>query len=53
MLATKEGQNDIFQAVDYFPAYTPAYEDAEIYDATDDYFSGQQPKNCGQNWPRN
>lgn len=44
MLATKEGQNDIFQAVDYFPAYTPAYEDAEIYDATDDYFSGQQPK---------
>lgn len=44
MLATKEGQNDIFQAVDYFPAYTPAYEDASIYDATDDYFSGQQPK---------
>ena len=44
MLATKEGQNDIFQAVDYFPAYTPAYEDASIYDATDDYFSGQQTK---------
>lgn len=44
MMATKEGQNDIFQAVDYFPAYTPAYEDASIYDATDDYFSGQQPK---------
>ena len=44
MMATKEGQNDIFQAVDYFPAYTPAYEDASIYEATDDYFSGQQPK---------
>ena len=48
MLATKEGQNDIFQAVDYFPAYTPAYEDTEIYDATDDYFSVSSRKTVAE-----
>jgi len=43
MLATASGQNDMFEAVDYFPAYTPAYEDA-LYDEGDDYFGGQQTK---------
>jgi len=43
MLATKEGQNAMFQAVDYFPAYTPAYDDP-IYDEEDAYFDGQKTK---------
>ena len=44
MLATKEGQNDMFEAVDYFPAYKPAYDDEEIYGTADEYFSGQNTK---------
>lgn len=33
----------MFQAVDYFPAYTPAYDDP-IYDEEDAYFGGQKTK---------
>ena len=43
MIATVQGQNDMFEAVDYFPAYTPAYDDP-IYEEGDDYFGGQNTK---------
>lgn len=44
MLATTEGQNAMFKAVDYFPAYTPAWDAApELYTKGDDYFGGQAP----------
>lgn len=44
MLATPEGQNAMFEAVDYFPAYEPAWDDTEIYEAEDSYFGGQKTK---------
>lgn len=44
MLCTATAQNQMLQAVDYFPAYTPAYEDASIYDAADSYFGGEKTK---------
>lgn len=44
MLATTEGQNTMFKAVDYFPAYKPAWDAApELYTDPDDYFGGQAP----------
>lgn len=44
MLATAEGQNAMFKAVDYFPAYKPAWDAApELYTDPDDYFGGQAP----------
>lgn len=44
MLATTEGQNTMFKAVDYFPAYKPAWDAApELYTEGDDYFGGQAP----------
>ena len=44
MLATSEGQNTMFKAVDYFPAYKPAWEAApELYKDGDPYFGGQAP----------
>ena len=43
MLATEKGQNDMFEAVDYFPGYMPAYE-SDIYDAGDEYFGGEQTR---------
>ncbi|MEY8355188.1 extracellular solute-binding protein [Lachnospiraceae bacterium 54-53] len=44
MLATTEGQNTMFQAVDYFPAFIPAWSDApELYTDPDEYFGGQAP----------
>ncbi|WP_130838700.1 ABC transporter substrate-binding protein [Lachnoclostridium sp. Marseille-P6806] len=43
MVATSEGQNAMFAAVDYFPAYTPAYDDP-IYAEEDPYFGGQKTK---------
>ncbi len=44
MLATEKGQNAMFQAVDYYPAYKPAWEDKEIYEAEDPYFGGEKTK---------
>ncbi len=44
MLATAQGQNDMFTAVDYYPAYMPAWEDKEIYETEDPYFGGQKTK---------
>lgn len=44
MLATAKGQNDMFQAVDYYPAYKPAWTDSTIYEAEDAYFGGQKTK---------
>jgi multiple sugar transport system substrate-binding protein len=41
--ATKEGQNAMFKAVDYFPAYQPAWDDP-IYDEADPYFGGQKTR---------
>ena len=44
MLCTCEGQNAMFEAVDYFPAYEPAWEAApELYTEGDPYFGGQAP----------
>lgn len=44
MMATTEGQNTMFKAVDYFPAYKPAWDAApELYTDPDDYFGGQAP----------
>lgn len=44
MLATTEGQNSMFAAVDYFPAYIPAWDASpELYTEGDDYFGGQAP----------
>lgn len=44
MLATTEGQNTMFKAVDYFPAYKPAWTAApELYTNPDSYFGGQAP----------
>ncbi len=44
MLATTEGQNTMFKAVDYFPSYKPAWDAApELYTDPDDYFGGQAP----------
>lgn len=44
MLCTAEGQNAMFKAVDYFPAYEPAWEAApELYVDGDPYFGGQAP----------
>lgn len=44
MLATEEAQNTMFEAVDYYPAYMPAWENTEIYEAEDPYFGGQKTK---------
>lgn len=44
MLATTEGQNAMFKAIDYFPAYKPAWDAApELYTDPDEYFGGQAP----------
>lgn len=40
-MATKEGQNGMFEAVDYFPGYIPAWDDP-IYEAEDPFFGGQK-----------
>ena len=40
-MATNEGQNGMFQAVDYFPGYIPAWDDP-IYEAEDPFFGGQK-----------
>ena len=42
-LATSEAQNKMFEAVDYFPGYIPAW-DSEIYDAEDPYFGNQKTR---------
>lgn len=44
MLCTAAAQNEMLGAVDYFPAYTPAYDDTAIYEAEDAYFGGQKTK---------
>lgn len=44
MLASAKGQNDMFKAVDYFPAYKPAWEaDPALYTSADPFFGGQSP----------
>lgn len=43
MLCTAEAQNAIMEAVDYFPAYIPAYEDS-LYEEEDPYFGGQKTR---------
>ena len=42
-MATVRAQNEMFVAVDYFPAYIPAWED-ELYQAEDPYFGGQKTR---------
>ncbi len=44
MMCTSEAQNAMFEAVDYFPAYIPAWDDApELYVEPDPYFGDQEP----------
>ena len=43
-MATKEGQNGMFQAVDYFPGYKPAWDDP-LYNEPDAFFADQPVKN--------
>jgi len=42
-LATIDAQNKMFETVDYFPAYKPAWNDP-IYDEGDPFFGGQQTR---------
>jgi multiple sugar transport system substrate-binding protein len=42
-MATARAQNEIFVAVDYFPAYIPAWKD-ELYQEDDPYFGGQKTR---------
>lgn len=42
-LATKEAQNEMFKAVDYFPGYIPAWDDP-MYEEEDPFFAGQKTK---------
>jgi multiple sugar transport system substrate-binding protein len=42
-MANREPQNAIFEAVDYFPAYKPAWE-AELYEVGDPFFGGQNTR---------
>ncbi len=42
-LATEEAQNAMFEAVDYFPAYIPAFDDP-IYEEEDPFFGNQKTK---------
>jgi multiple sugar transport system substrate-binding protein len=43
MLATVQGQNDMFKAMGYFPAYIPAWDDP-VYNEQDPYYGGQSAK---------
>ena len=43
MLCTADAQNTMFEAIDYLPAYTPAWEDP-LYQEEDAYFGGQVTK---------
>jgi ABC-type glycerol-3-phosphate transport system substrate-binding protein len=42
-MATKEGQNGMFKAVDYFPGYIPAWDDP-MYEEEDPFFGGQKTR---------
>lgn len=42
-LATKQAQNAMFKAVDYFPGYKPAWDDP-MYKEGDPFFAGQKTK---------
>lgn len=42
-LARKDSQNKMFEAVDYFPAYIPAFDDP-LYQEPDPFFGGQQTR---------
>jgi multiple sugar transport system substrate-binding protein len=43
LCATVKGQNDMFEAVDYFPSFKPAW-DAAIYEEGDPYYGGQKTR---------
>jgi multiple sugar transport system substrate-binding protein len=43
MLASTQGQNDMFKAMGYFPAYIPAWNDP-VYNERDPYYGGQSVK---------
>ena len=42
-LVNADSQNAMFEAVDYFPGYIPAW-DAELYDEPDPFFGGQKTR---------
>lgn len=42
-LATKEAQNEMFRAADYFPAFIPAWDDP-LYTEADPFFGGQKTR---------
>jgi multiple sugar transport system substrate-binding protein len=43
LCATVKGQNDMFEAVDYFPSFKPAWTD-QMYEAGDPYYGGQKTR---------
>jgi multiple sugar transport system substrate-binding protein len=43
LCATAKGQNDMFEAVDYFPSFKPAWTD-QMYEAGDPYYGGQKTR---------
>jgi multiple sugar transport system substrate-binding protein len=43
LCATVKGQNDMFEAVDYFPSFKPAW-DAAMYEEGDPYYGGQKTR---------
>jgi multiple sugar transport system substrate-binding protein len=43
LCATAKGQNDMFEAVDYFPAFKPAWTD-QMYEEGDPYYGGQKTR---------
>jgi multiple sugar transport system substrate-binding protein len=51
-MATKEGQNGMFAAVDYFPGYIPAWDDP-MYNEADPYFGGQKTRELWVNISKN
>jgi multiple sugar transport system substrate-binding protein len=42
-MATSEAQNKMFETVDYFPAYKPAWDNS-MYDEGDPFFGGQKTR---------
>jgi multiple sugar transport system substrate-binding protein len=42
-LATRKAQNTMFEKVDYFPGYKPAWDDP-LYNQEDPYFAGQKTR---------
>lgn len=49
-MANADAQNRMFVNVDYFPSFTPAW-DNPLYEEGDPYFGGQKTASCGPRSP--